>query len=251
MITIASTIRDRLMNAGFAAPDRSTWIDGWAQPAFFDYPDPLGARARLRGKLNLPSSATLLLCVGMLRPDKGQHHLLGAVRILRDHGAPVVCLLAGEATAESSAYAAELRSIHNQRTSPDWLRETYPSIDPFIDVCAKEWQIDLTLAAAFADSRPGRLLTLRYEDLLQRPEEELAKVLGFLGVDTSPERLAGCCAGSSFQALSKGRSLGVEDRESFFRKGVAGDWRNHLTPAQAALFEERAGDWLDRFGYRR
>jgi hypothetical protein len=49
--------------------------------------------------------------------------------------------------------------------------------------------------------------------------------------------------------LSGGRNPGEENRDSFFRKGVPGDWRRHFGDAVAAEFREQAGTWLDRFGY--
>jgi len=88
VITVAGTIRDHLVDIGLAAHERAIWVGGWAQPAFFDHRDPMGARTRLRHELGVPPSATVLLCVAMLRPDKGQHHLLGAVRLLLDRGVP-------------------------------------------------------------------------------------------------------------------------------------------------------------------
>jgi hypothetical protein len=46
-----------------------------------------------------------------------------------------------------------------------------------------------------------------------------------------------------------GRSNGGEDVKSHFRKGAAGDWVNHFTPALQAAFEARYG-WLGpRLGY--
>jgi hypothetical protein len=53
----------------------------------------------------------------------------------------------------------------------------------------------------------------------------------------------------SFQRLSGGRQVGVEDRDSHYRLGVAGDWRNHLTDRHLAAFRERFGDLAERLGY--
>ena len=46
-----------------------------------------------------------------------------------------------------------------------------------------------------------------------------------------------------------GRKAGDEDRESFIRKGVAGDWVNHFGPTAARRFDDLAGDALVAVGY--
>ena len=50
-------------------------------------------------------------------------------------------------------------------------------------------------------------------------------------------------------ARQTGRAPGAEDRGSFIRKGVAGDWVNHFTRETAELFDELAGDALVALGY--
>lgn len=53
----------------------------------------------------------------------------------------------------------------------------------------------------------------------------------------------------SFERLAGGRKRGEEDQGSHYRRGVAGDWRNHLTPRHLAAFRERFGDLTERLGY--
>lgn len=54
---------------------------------------------------------------------------------------------------------------------------------------------------------------------------------------------------NSFENLSGGREKGQEDTGSHYRKGVHGDWRNHLTPEHLGYFHERYGGLLERLGY--
>ena len=54
----------------------------------------------------------------------------------------------------------------------------------------------------------------------------------------------------SFEALS-GRKPGQEDTGSKLRKGVAGDWRNHFTPAVQEAFDDETTDLVARLGYAR
>ncbi|MEC9374434.1 MAG: sulfotransferase domain-containing protein, partial [Planctomycetota bacterium] len=46
-----------------------------------------------------------------------------------------------------------------------------------------------------------------------------------------------------------GRGAGQEDRDSFIRKGVVGDWQNHFTREAAEVFDRWAGDMLVELGY--
>ncbi len=53
----------------------------------------------------------------------------------------------------------------------------------------------------------------------------------------------------SFEHLAGGRSVGENDENSHYRKGVAGDWRNHLNDEHLAYFKERFGDLVEQLGY--
>jgi hypothetical protein len=52
-----------------------------------------------------------------------------------------------------------------------------------------------------------------------------------------------------FEKKSGGRRVGKSDASSHYRKGKAGDWRNHFTPVHAEAFLDRFGDLLVRTGY--
>jgi len=115
--------------------------------------------------------------------------------------------------------------------------------------------------AAEWDARVGRTIEdgpallgdnyteVRYEDLLVKPEEEMARLLGFLGAETGEETVRHCVDSASFEKLSKGRRRDEEDATSFFRKGVAGDWKNVFTARDRRVFKEEAGGLLVRLGY--
>lgn len=92
---------------------------------------------------------------------------------------------------------------------------------------------------------------VRYEDLLERPEAEVGALVEFLGADAGPETVRRCVSAASFEKLSRGRRRGQEDATSFFRKGVAGDWKNVFTKEDKKIFKEESGDWLFRLGYEK
>jgi Sulfotransferase domain len=92
---------------------------------------------------------------------------------------------------------------------------------------------------------------VRYEDLLERPNEEVARLAGFLGADTREKAVQQAVRSTSFEKLSKGRERGQEDTSSFYRKGVAGDWPNYFTERDKEIYKEEAGELLIRLGYER
>jgi hypothetical protein len=92
---------------------------------------------------------------------------------------------------------------------------------------------------------------VRYEDLLERPNEEVGRLARFLGADTSEKAVQQAVSSASFERLSKGRERGQEDTSSFYRKGVAGDWKNYFTERDKEIYKEEAGELLIRLGYER
>jgi hypothetical protein len=92
---------------------------------------------------------------------------------------------------------------------------------------------------------------VHYEDLLERPNEEVGRLARFLGADTSEKAVQQAVGSASFEKLSKGRERGQEDTSSLYRKGVAGDWNNYFTERDKEIYKEEAGKLLIRLGYER
>ena len=90
---------------------------------------------------------------------------------------------------------------------------------------------------------------MRYEDLLEDAAGGLVRMLEHLGVGTDAATVQRCVERHTFEKASKGRARGDLDPTSFFRKGVAGDWRNHFGEEERALFQKRAGHLLVSLGY--
>lgn len=93
-----------------------------------------------------------------------------------------------------------------------------------------------------------RYLEIRYEDLLQNTPDSLRRILGLLGARREDRIIERCIQASSFERVSN-RRQGEEDSGSFFRKGVAGDWRGVFTERDREIYEELAGDRLIEMGY--
>ncbi len=106
----------------------------------------------------------------------------------------------------------------------------------------------------------GNMLVIRYEDMRRNTEEELARMVEFLGVPVNREHIRQAIANNSVEKMrakedtsvkydpkTVGRKLGEERR--FIRKGAVGGWRAKLTDAQVQVIEEYAGSALARLGY--
>ena len=93
-----------------------------------------------------------------------------------------------------------------------------------------------------------RYLEIRYEDLLQDAPNTLRRILELLRARGGDNVIERCILASSFERASN-RRQGEEDSRSFFRKGVAGDWRGVFTQRDREIYEELAGDQLIRMGY--
>jgi hypothetical protein len=92
---------------------------------------------------------------------------------------------------------------------------------------------------------------IRYEDLLENTEGEISRLLEFLGIDAREKNVRRCIEAASFEKMSGGRKPGEEDPDSFFRKGIAGDWKNVFTGRDRQVFKEAAGDLLIKLGYEK
>jgi hypothetical protein len=110
---------------------------------------------------------------------------------------------------------------------------------------------------------PGRLLLLRYEDLCEAPQEELRRLLIFLGVegvtDVVIREAVRYASFDNMQTMEREdtlksdrlRPLRRDDSSSFkVRKGKPGGYRDDLKPDDVAYVDQVVGEQLDDyFGY--
>jgi len=141
--------------------------------------------------------------------------------------------------------------FHNQRTNPEELLRRHETFARFSEHIARIWSANVEIGLRFGASRPDRCLIIRYEDLCRDPATTLRALFGFLEVDAGDALLHRCVAEGRFERMTGGRSAGVEDRASFLRRGVSGDWRNHFTIRTNRAFFGIAGAVMGRMGYHR
>jgi hypothetical protein len=140
--------------------------------------------------------------------------------------------------------------FHNLRQGGEKFRQRFPDLNAYIRYMVTEhWLKYIGQARAFGAQHPEQYMELRYEDLHADPRGQTARMLEFLGVDASVEAVAACAGAGSFERLAQGRSRGEEDQQSFFRKGIVGDWRNHFDESNRQTFLGIGGELLGQLGY--
>ena len=92
---------------------------------------------------------------------------------------------------------------------------------------------------------------MRYEDVRLNTMKEMQRVileLSHSGI--SEEDLKPIIDRYSFQKMS-GRAPGEENKNSFLRKGIVGDWRNYFSIEARKRFHGYAGEPLIELGYEK
>ncbi|MFW5653499.1 MAG: sulfotransferase domain-containing protein [Planctomycetota bacterium] len=138
--------------------------------------------------------------------------------------------------------------------------------DDALHAWADEWADAVSVGREAAKAWP-KAIEIRYELMLEDASSALRDMLQLIeeGLDPAERSdkardkrslaeesdiIDACLEAASFRTLSGGRAEGEEDRGSFFRKGVAGDWRRWLTPAQIDWYAASpAGALLKELGY--
>ncbi|WP_456426208.1 sulfotransferase domain-containing protein [Rhodocaloribacter sp.] len=89
---------------------------------------------------------------------------------------------------------------------------------------------------------------IKYEDLLADTTQMMRLACAHLNFACRDEEIRAIVERNSFARLA-GRPRGVEDRSSFVRKGVAGEWRTVFSEVQKQQFVRIGEDVIAQFGY--
>lgn len=104
----------------------------------------------------------------------------------------------------------------------------------------------------------AEILFIKYEDLLEKPTEELLKICEFTGIERDINVIEKVIAGNTIEQMKrKARKYGGmghvnwkdEKGEKFFRKGKSGDYKNYFTPELIDAFNAEAFEQLEKFHY--
>jgi hypothetical protein len=90
----------------------------------------------------------------------------------------------------------------------------------------------------------GASVVVRYERLVDRPEEELTRATDQTQ-PVAPDRVRSAIEACKAENLLKTRK-GLKRR---IRAATSGDWRNHLSPVHLEIFRDRHADRIRALGY--
>ena len=98
------------------------------------------------------------------------------------------------------------------------------------------------------------VVLVRYEDMLADPAAQLARIAHTLGREATSDQLEAAVAATTFDKLkSQEIESGFHESQNpdrpFFRRGIAGAWRDELSPELAARIESDHGRVMTRLGY--
>jgi hypothetical protein len=147
------------------------------------------------------------------------------------------------------------RIMADLRTDPTPFSDGRRSLftEPFIRHIAKRWADDVSEVDAEAQRLYGQAYySLRYEDLLAAPFDEMLEIWKFLGVKKIGKALEKAVqAEMSANPDEEWQAQRNESIASFLPKGQAGNWQRLFTARDKALFKEIAGETLIRWGYEK
>lgn len=102
------------------------------------------------------------------------------------------------------------------------------------------------------------IFEIKMEELTLEPEKMFKEIFSFLQLLYLDDPRKGKISLASLEAIlhenrfdkkSGGRQKGREDVKNHYRKGVAGDWRNHFEPVHMEFFKANYNDLLITLGY--
>lgn len=94
------------------------------------------------------------------------------------------------------------------------------------------------------------VLVVKYEDMLLDATKELHRVLDFVDFSLDDIAIKKNVDKYSFKNQTN-RTPGEEDKKSFLRKGISGDWKNYFNQESVRLFDNYYGDMLIKLGYEK
>jgi len=115
---------------------------------------------------------------------------------------------------------------------------------------AKQWKEEQEASLQLVERLGNkRVLKVRYEDLLAQPASELRKICKFIGTEYNPVALDYYHSEESHKTAHSG--VMWENVEKPVIKNNFNKFKKELTPEDILLFEQVAGDTLEKLGYLR
>lgn len=134
--------------------------------------------------------------------------------------------------------------VHSSMTDEEAIQHTLES-NEFLNSVANTHETMHGLDSLFNISNQNdKMFWVSYTKLLNEPEESLKRISDLIGYKPLYRQISKVVTDNSFEKKS-GRKRGEEVRsDTWRRKGVEGDWRNHLSLEQVKMTEEMSEKYL-------
>ncbi|MGH8146631.1 MAG: sulfotransferase domain-containing protein [Rhodanobacteraceae bacterium] len=124
----------------------------------------------------------------------------------------------------------------------------------FVSHFIGSWSTHVKSWADAAERAPGKVIVLRYEDLLDKPAKHFAKAAKLIGLGQDKARIERAVKHTSFQTLATlekkhGFVEAVDEKTRFFFKGRANQWREALSREQVQRIVDDHREQMQRFKY--
>jgi len=143
-----------------------------------------------------------------------------------------------------------LVSITRSEFKADDYEDIQANLPNFIDYIYKRRSIPRFTWVDFVDNwENANAVYASYEVIRKNPADELKRIVEELAcIKLTNIQAENIADQFSFEKQS-GRKPGIEQKSSFMRKGVVGDWKNQFTAEAKERFDFYAGDALIKLGY--
>lgn len=124
----------------------------------------------------------------------------------------------------------------------------------FVSHIIGSWSTHVRSWADVAERSPGKVIVLRYEDLLEKPAKHFAKAAKLIGLGRDKARIERAARHTRFETLSAlekrdGFVEAVDEKTRFFHKGRANQWREALSREQVERVVRDHREQMARFKY--
>jgi hypothetical protein len=134
-------------------------------------------------------------------------------------------------------------------------KTVYPEFDPFLRdrrFGAEAWVRHVNSWLTSATHDQGRLMIVRYEDLLLDPVLQMTRMATFMNVTLPEEAVEWAAKMAGRERLQSLENTYGRPRPApvlFVRKGTKGQWKEELSEDQLAYLQRVAGDAMSTAGY--
>lgn len=151
-------------------------------------------------------------------------------------------------------------SLRNHHGLPNYVKSiqilnktnrVQPLEDKFIEAPIGSWRQNVESWAGVG--RRG-IHVMRYEDMLEKPEEVFGRAIRQMGQPEDPDRVRRAIELTSFDRLAAAEATtGFDEKpkgaSAFFHSGKAGRWQEELSPGQIKAVVTANHDLMREFGY--